>query len=319
MKVIELPKTDDDKVNWGPSITWEQVANWKTPSEGELRFTLYEDGEDKKTTCVFIDVDGVPQLSRKILASLIPSGFAGTNYVTIDSGNGVHIYFPLDAKDYLSSDDHRQYKAAYLMMLKEVKKRISSFMSATFTAEFDEKVFSPKKLGRLPRSINRKGGGRVKVLGSKFNGHNFDIGLWRKTELPTRPKIDCSTEQYTRVARGCGIVKALQEGQIGLSHNSWYKVMNLYSIIGASDKGVADSTKRLEKEDTTKMQSTLNALDNSNSKPVYTCDSYHYYFQEAAEESPCTKCPHLNTGSSPHEVSGLLPTPTRGKDFQHYS
>lgn len=177
-----------------------------------------------------VDVEAYPRYLAALCSAL---GVPSHAVVVISSGNGLHFYIrlhtPIVDKNYFS-ENRVHYKAICALLNR-------TLAEAGLPGELDASVFDPRRIMRLPGTINRKEGKPerpCRLLQGKLTPVAFDILL--ASGIPTVKKDEAVSPALMKrfkkvdngaILTGCEFLKHAQENANSISEPEWYAALSI--------------------------------------------------------------------------------------------
>ena len=297
----------EEAPEWGGEFNWEDLASSKAHLKSDVRFTLY-DTSTAETECLFFDVDGVEDADRATVVEVVCSTVGKYAHYAVDSGGGVHVYYPLET--HLKKSDYAPRRSGYNDICETIAGNLLD--KNIVVKEVDRGVFCNKQLGRAPNSYNLKRGKVTRFLSCDADSPVLVL----EDKLPARavPLVAVAKAHAQvmtdKVLRECRSLQHFKKNPESYSdYELWFSVGNTMKGIGLLEtflKWSKDSPHHDKPED---------HLKNERGAYSYGCQKIRHLYTESKGDNPCTECPHYSKGGSPLFISGKLPTPSRKQGF----
>jgi P4 family phage/plasmid primase-like protien len=275
---------------------WNIFYTLANCSEGKRDF--------KSQDIIAFDVDGIDTtlLDSYIAVSCSALDVRQDQIGVVFSGNGLH--FLVHIKDTIRDarffkENRHHYKAVCAKLDAALEK-------AGLKGKFDTSVFDPRRILRLPGTVNRKPGRaevKAQLLHGKMKVLPFDI-----TELSGLPRVK-PDEQITKdffkkypntdataIMSGCEFLKAAKDAPADLDEPQWYAALSITARLEKGEELSHEISKGhpgySEDETNQKIEQALNA-----SGPR-TCDNINAIWAK------CKTCPHFGKVKSPIMIVG---------------
>lgn len=274
-----------------------------------------------------IDIDKSDEYIPIVLHNL---GLDPEKTAIVNSGNGLHFYIllrtPFVKKEYF--DIFREHYAAICQMVNTAIKQAGLYLRPKQGSQpeggLDASVFEPRRIMRLPETLNRKEGKPEKkcfVIRGALEVQTFDLptvsgipvvkqedAISEKALAKIAPKIDNKA-----IVEGCAFMKfAINEGD-KLNEPQWYAALSIAGRMHDADNLAHAISKQHKDYDAATTDRKLSqALAASGPR---TCKSIARMFDG------CKTCPHFNTTLvSPITIKSALSIATEHTGFHdmHY-
>lgn len=307
----QLIQIKDGKAEWGEQFDWGNILFPLTIDQTkEWRFTLYDTGT-LLTECLFFDIDDVPSERREEVYRTVVGVVGNYLHYAVDTGGGVHIYYPLKPDDYISKEMFAGYRDSYRSLVERIDEAL---LFSELAGKADPAVFSSRKLGRIPGCPNIKRKSKVRLIDWCSGPYmpiksllTYKEGVYSETldvhafALPDKVKAHCPA-----------VKDFIKNPEAYKSYGLWFALASVFTGIGCADEFTKLSKTASSWDD----KSAQSIADAAKSKYNFSCKKISgLYAKERPEFKGCENCSHNVSGSNPIFISGALPTPSRKAGF----
>jgi len=266
---------------------------------------------------IAFDVDGIENFDVSMCDSVADIicdflGYASSSAYVSCSGNGVHVIFDLQEKDwFLSTDRFKDLRAHYKAVCVDLSVKL---VAAGFTgARVDEKIFDAARILRLPGTKNIKGenvtkacvvrvsdGALLPLTISEVSGL-AKLGAGESVSLRAVSAYPPADTEAIRGPGGCGFIRYAEENQQSISEPEWYAYISVMSRISKEHTKCVElihEGSRLHPGYSA--QDTDNKIEHALQFGPRTCKGVH----DVWEGSKCRECPHFGKVVTPLLIRG---------------
>lgn len=262
----------------------------------------------KSQDVIAFDIDGVPeeQRPRAATAAMAALGLAPEKTALVSSGGGLHLIVQL-ATPVTSKDFFKEHKADYGHACDKVN---AALKAAGCEGQTDTTIFEPRRILRLPGTLNRKPGKperQCRLLASHIEPQVFQLRSFspiggpvgKENALPARAMARYGKTDTPAVLAGCGFLRWAKAEPEKINEPQWYAALSIVARLtehgGADGNDLAHELSSghpsysLEETD----KKIAQALDASGPR---TCHNINALWGK------CQECPHFEKVASPIQI-----------------
>jgi P4 family phage/plasmid primase-like protien len=332
------PYFNKDKQEWDVTDNTFFKRNWRAPDVPTLfknidsylkeipekeRFNLFytvaicsdKKREFSQQTVIVFDIDGIDHMltEQYIAVTLKTLGLSHLETGIVASGNGLHFIVGLQTPIFEPSyfDLHRRHYNAL------VAKLDGALKEAKLPGRADPAVFEPRRIMRLPGTLNRKEGKpekRCQMLQPNIVPVAFDIvALSNLPTVEAADQINPSTlRRYPRpdttaVLDGCDFLKWAKASPNELSEEQWYASLSILPRLENGQELAHEYSRGHDGYSPSETDAKIGqALEASGPR---TCKNINKVWGK------CHTCPHFEKVTSPIMIRGANYITTRDSGF----
>lgn len=254
-----------------------------------LFYTLADCGDGKREfksqDILAFDLDGVPEADRLRAAdvSLSVLGLSTEKTVVVSSGGGVHLVAQLDWT--LTKEDFKHHKLAYGVCCQKID---AALLAAGIEGKADSKIFEPRRILRLPGTMNRKPNKPerpCKILRGTLSPQPFDLGalsptghLGKEDSMPKGMMRRYPQTDTAAILQGCEFLKWAKAEAGKVDEPQWYAALSVVGRLAPLDGKDAHAL----------------AHELSAGHPSYTPEATNQKLEQATGASGPRTCANIN-------------------------